>query len=230
MHYSDIHLYELPRRVKRRLFAPGHVGVTIGLQVLPSAISYLTVREIAAKPKRVFGLRLPDVDQDLFRLDELAELNAYLARGGTVDLLVEVLDRAAANEETLTSVLDMLDREAKSTIALLPRASRVVVPGLEAAGTAVSLALDHGSSFPKYTGITGYDFDLDGSDMRAVCVSDCRARISPWFMVGDPRLVDVLNNDMGRRLRRGLQPLEASAQLVRAACGLTTPSQSGVSR
>jgi hypothetical protein len=157
-------------------------------------------------------------------------MNDYLARGGTVDVLVHVLERTAHREETLADALDSLDREASCMIAMVPRAARVVLGGLDVANAEVSLALDDGSLFPKETGITGWDVELDGSDACAVCVSDRRARISPWLIVRDPQLIDVLNADFSRRLARGLKPVEAAVQLVRAACGMTTTGQSAVSR
>ena len=225
------HIYKLPRRTMRRLSGPGPAGVTIGVPVKPAAVSYLTIRVTAAKPERVFGLRLRDADQDRFGLTELAEMNTYLARGGTAPLLYQVLDQAAATEETLASAVDALDREATRTIALVPRAARVVVRGLKTATAEVSLALDDACTFKRETAITGFDVELaDGSDACAVCVSERRARVSPWFIVRDLRLVDVLKADVSRRLARGLEPVAATTQLIAAVCGSAPADRGGVSR
>lgn len=231
MSHSDNRIYKLSRGTRRRLAAPGPVGVTLGLQVQPAEVAYLTIRVTAAKPERVFGLHLGDADQDPFSLEELAEMNAYLARGGTAPLLAQVLDQAAASDGTLRSALQALGLETTRTIALVPRGERVALRGLQAATTEVSLALDDGCTFRRETGITGFDIGLaDGSDACAVCVSDRRARISPWFIVRDLGLVDVLNADVSRRLARGLEPVAAATQLVEAVCGSTPADRGGVSR
>jgi hypothetical protein len=232
MHYSDPRLYKLSWRTKRRLAVPGPVGATIGLQVLPEELAYLAVRSNPTKkPAHLVALRLEDVDREWLSLEALTLVDLYFSRGGTVELLGRVLERAADRNETLSQALDALYSAASFTMALLPPGTDVVLEGLEAASAEISLPLDDEASFPAKAHVIGWAVELpDGADAWAACVSNRRARISPWLLARDPKLLDALKADLSRRLSRGLGPIEAAAELVSAACGSTTAGQAGGSR
>jgi hypothetical protein len=231
MPYSDPRLYKLSWRTKRRLAAPGPVGATIGLQVVPHEVAYLAVRSNPAKkPTHLVGLRVEDVERELLSLDTLTLVDDYLWRGGTVALLGRVLERAADRNETLSEALDGLHSGASLTMALLPT-SDIVLDGLDAASVEISLMLDDGASFSDKAHITGWAVQLpDGSDAWAACVSDRRARVSPWLLARDPMLIDVLDGDLRRRLARGLGPIQAAAELLDVVCGLAPAGTTGASR
>jgi hypothetical protein len=232
MPYSDPRLYKLSWRTKRRLALPGPIGASIGLQILSDEVAYLAVRSNAAKkPAHLVGLRLEEVDREWLSLDAVTLVDLYFSRGGTVALLGRVLDRAADRNETLSDALDALYSGASLTMALLPAGEDIVLDGLEAASAETSLMLDDGASFRAKAHVTGWAVQLpDGSDAWAACVSDRRARVSPWMLAREPELIDALTGDLRRRLARGLGPIYAAAELLSAVCGPTPVGQTGGSR